>query len=393
MRRILPIFLFVFFLAFSAKAQNDSIEFYDAQISFPSQLTRPDFNGDISQASFGAFVETLDRTDYSQVIKSLLDYKTKYKPDDWVYYQLIRKTAQYFSPKAANYVRYTLYKWYFLTRSGYDAILRVSQSKVLFYVQSNDPIYNIPYIEKNGKQYICLNYHDYGSVDFTKEKFEDVSLSEPATLNTFSYKVTHLPEFNDQTYRDKDLQFSYNETEYRFTIKINEEVKTIFKNYPVVDYAFQFNMPLNSKTYNSLIPLLRKQIKGLKPEAGVDFLMSLTRYAFQFKADSEIFGQEKRLSPEQTLLYEYSDCEDRAALFFFLVKELYDLPMIVLAYPKHVAIAIQFNKPIGKTINYNGKRYTLCEPTSQRIPLAVGQVLPEITRQSYEIVYAYHPAR
>src|SRR5690606_36171241 len=97
---------------------------------------------------------------------------------------------------------------------------------------------------------------------------------------------------------------------------------------------------LSRETYNSLIPALKKTVKKMKPRNGVDYLMRFTRYAFLFAPDTEKFGNEKRLSPEQTLLYEESDCEDRAALFFYLVKEIYDLPMIVLAFPSHVTIAV-----------------------------------------------------
>ena len=125
---------------------------------------------------------------------------------------------------------------------------------------------------------------------------------------------------------------------------------------------------------------------------GVDYLMRFTRYAFLFEKDSEVYGKEKRLSPEQTLLYEQSDCEDRAALFFSLVKEIYNLPMIVLAYPDHVTIAVKFNRPVGTPILYNGDKYSVCEPTPQKQDLAVGQLSRNLKKEPYEIVYAYSPS-
>lgn len=125
---------------------------------------------------------------------------------------------------------------------------------------------------------------------------------------------------------------------------------------------------------------------------GVDYLMRFTRYAFLFENDSKSFGSEKRLSPEQTLLYEQSDCEDRVALFFCLVKEIYNLPMIVLSYPDHVTIAVQFDKPIGRAFTYNGKRYSVCEPTSQKQDLLIGQLLPNLRESPFEVVYAYTPS-
>ena len=95
--------------------------------------------------------------------------------------------------------------------------------------------------------------------------------------------------------------------------------------------------------------------------------------------------------PEQTLVYENSDCEDRVALFFYLVKEIYNLPMIVLTYPKHVTIAVKLDKPVGKTIVYNGNKYSVCEPTPQKIDLPVGKLLPELRHSPYEIAYVYIP--
>ena len=119
--------------------------------------------------------------------------------------------------------------------------------------------------------------------------------------------------------------------------------------------------------------------------------MRFTRYAFLFEPDSRQFGNEKRLSPEQTLLYEQSDCDDRAALFFYLVKEIYNLPMLVLAFPEHVTIAVKFDKPVGTPIMYKGEKYSVCEPTPQKQDLKLGQLSPNLDKATYEIAYAYIP--
>jgi hypothetical protein len=174
---------------------------------------------------------------------------------------------------------------------------------------------------------------------------------------------------------------------------LNPHVKNIFTNYPASDYEAHFNMPLSSDTYNSLVPALRKAVRGLNTRNGVDFLMHFTRYAFLFKPDQESFGSEKRLSPEQTLLYDYSDCEDRSALFFFLVKEIYALPMIVLTYPEHVTVAVKFDKAFGKTIDFNGIKYSICEPSPQKTDLAIGQVSPELSDMPYQVIYVYSPVK
>lgn len=346
------------------------------------------------EQSIRSFQSTIEKANTCSVISSLLTYKEHYKLDDWLYYQLVRKVAQQISPKADNYYRYTLYKWFLLTRTGYDATLKTSGEKLLFYVQSDENIYNIPSYVKAGKQYVCLNYHDYGAnIDFENERFKEIVAVIPVALNGFSYKVTRLPLFKPGDYEEKVLQFNYYESNYHFKVKLNTQIKTIFANYPVVDYASYFNIPLSKETYSSLIPLLRKNVKGMNKKNGIDYLLHFTRYAFLYETDTEMFGKEKRLSPEQTLLYEKSDCEDRVGLFFFLVKEIYDLPMIVLAYPEHVTIAVKFDKPIGKPIFYNGKAYSICEPTPQKNDLPIGKLLPSLSKEAYEVVYAYTPVR
>ena len=75
---------------------------------------------------------------------------------------------------------------------------------------------------------------------------------------------------------------------------------------------------MSKQTYNSLIPALKDIVGRMNTKNGIDYLMHFTRYAFLYERDTDVFGREKRLSPEETLLYDYSDCEDRAALFFSL---------------------------------------------------------------------------
>ncbi|MEI9809951.1 MAG: hypothetical protein WDO16_19950 [Bacteroidota bacterium] len=48
--------------------------------------------------------------------------------------------------------------------------------------------------------------------------------------------MRHLPHFRPGDYLEKDIRFSYNQNDYYYKVKINPEVKTIFANYPVVDY-------------------------------------------------------------------------------------------------------------------------------------------------------------
>lgn len=398
MRVRLEILLFALCIPlFAPAAGKESLiafSFYGDRIQFTAPSGQfVDFDESaVSPASVQQFCREIRLKDYSNVLTTLKNYSQEKNPNDWLYYQLVRAVAEKISPKKANYLRYTLYKWYFMLASGFDPLLTLNGSRLLFYIQSDENIYNIPYRVKEGKQYVCLNYHDYGgNIDFNRTPFSVVPLTAPANSRSFSYHITKLPDFSKSDYITRELRFSMYSQGYDYKVKVNPEIKTLFANYPTVDYGTYFSIPVSEETRASLIPLLKKAVKGLSVKNGVDYLMRFTRYAFPFEEDTYQFGQEKRLTPEQTLLYEGSDCEDRVFFFFYLVKEIYNLPMIVLTYPGHVTIAVKLNKPKGSPVFYKGERYTVCEPTPQETDLRMGELLPELRQAAFEVAYAYHP--
>ena len=400
MKNITPIFSILFLamlsgiIAMGQPVQSSiSVNFFGDIVTLPASDLLPEISSaTISESDIQTFYAAAESTDIKPMINALTQYKIQHNLNDWFYYQLIRKTANTISPKANNYVRYTLVKWLLLGKSGYDALVRViSNNRLLFYVRSSDNVYNIPTQIVEGKQYVCLNYHDYTAIDLAAEKEFSKNIHVPPAVGSFSYKLTQMPDFNPADYVAKDLKFTYYNQDYSFKVMMNPVVKDIFINYPVVDFEAYFNIPLSKETYGTLIPGLKEAMKKMNQKQGIDYLMHFTRYAFAFERDSDNFGKEKRLLPEETLLYENSDCEDRAGLFFYLVKEMYNLPMITLLYPDHVTIAIQLDKPIGKTIQYKGRQYSVCEPTPQGNDLKMGQLPLALRHAAFEVGYEYIP--
>lgn len=366
--------------------------FYDGTFNADADtLAIPAIGPTLSVKNIKDFYAMADADRYKTLLQSLLQYKEQHGLDDWLYYQLVRKTAQQICPKEKNYNNYTLYKWFMMVKSGYDARLALASGKIIFYVYNNEDISDIPSYTVNDKKYMCLNIHDYPGTDLTVQPAVPVVIDVPGAVNSFSYKVTRMPDFTPADYVEKDLQFSYRHKSYYFKIKLNPLVDSIFRNYPVVDFESYFNIPLSKETYGSLIPLLKQNVSRMSTTKGVDYLMHFTRYAFLYENDEMNFGREKRLSPEETLFAQYSDCDDRAGLFFYLVKEIYNLPMIAVLYPTHITMAVQFDKPIGKPLLYKGKAYSFCEPTPQLHDLKMGQVSAALTQVPYKVVYEYNP--
>ncbi len=370
-----------------------TLALYGDSLNLPlNQSVVVPFDEEPSQQAVQTFYDELNSGDWQPLITALLAFRQKHVLNDWLYYQVVRKAAQQIAPKGDNYHRYTLYKWFFLCKSGYDATLTLENDQLRFYVRSDENVYNIPYFVRGDKQYVCLNLHDYPATKFERVKIEQIDVAVPEATSPFSYKVTQMPDFTPADYTAREIAFDYKGKPYYFSVMVNPQVQQVFTNYPVVDYESYFNIPLSSTTYRSLIPLLKKNVEGISDKDGVDFLMRFTRNAFLYQEDEVTFGKEKRMSPEQTLLHEYSDCDDRAALFFFLVKEIYDRPMIVLLYPTHVTIAVHFPESgTSNAITYKGRKYAVCEPTPQPEDLPIGQLSAALKNVPYEVAYEYNP--
>jgi hypothetical protein len=393
----MTVIVLLFFIVAPCNAQDKShqvsFEFYNKvfniHVDSSIVLVAPII---LSKEYVDASYDKLNSGRYKDVLDTLISFKNANHLNDWLYYQLIRKTAEVISPKKESFERYTLFKWFLLVKSGYDAHLTIADHRMIMYIFNQEDISEIPFVTFNKKKYMCLNYHDYAHADLNKVPATEM-ISRPEGLSAFSYKVTMLPNFKAENYKEKNLQFKYRHKIYHFSIKLNEDVESVFTNYPGVEFKDYFNIPMSRETYGSLIPVLKQNVRGMKQKKGVDYLMRFTRYAFLYEDDQDNYGRERRLSPEETLSSTYSDCDDRVALFFYLVKEIYNLPMIALLYPTHITMAVQFDQPIGDPIVYNGKIYSMCEPTPQKKDLSMGQITAKLKKLRYEVVYCYEPSK
>ena len=312
---------------------------------------------------------------------------------DWLTYQMIRRVSERLAPKQSDYFAYTVTKWHLLKAMGYEPLLGVGGSRVLLYVRTSDRVYNLPIKTAAEKEYVCLNFHDYGFDERVSNLEMDFVHSPTGRGTDFSFAIDRLPDFPESSFVDRDLSFNYGRRTERFQVKTNEALRQFMRNYPVTDYDKQFGIPLSTQTRSTLIEPLKGKLTGLPVEKGVEYLLALTRNAFPFATDTETFGREKRLSAEETLSYGNSDCEDRAALFFCLVREVYNLPMVVLSYPEHVTVAVRLGGRPTNAVLHEGESYTPCEPTPQSRELKVGEMLPELRGKPFEVIHSHRPER
>ena len=150
-------------------------------------------------------------------------------------------------------------------------------------------------------------------------------------------------------------------------------------------------IPMSEAASNQLCGQLEELLKGKTEAEALSFLAAFTRGAFDYKEDKEAFGFSKPMIAEETLFYATSDCEDRSALYFNLVKKLLNLPMIAIAYDDHLSIAVASDELIGKSFWHEGLRYKVCDPTGPSGTSEVGNPPHGYANRRFEVIASYTP--
>lgn len=105
-----------------------------------------------------------------------------------------------------------------------------------------------------------------------------------------------------------------------------------YKDYPQCDYSVYFNAPVNAAMENRILSSLAPLVQGRNEADAANILINFVQTAFQYQTDGQQFGYEKPFFVEELFYYPYSDCEDRAMLFSYLVRKLLGLDVVLLDY-------------------------------------------------------------
>jgi uncharacterized protein YehS (DUF1456 family) len=266
--------------------------------------------------------------------------------------------------------------WYLLNHLGYKTKVCYSNEVVYLVVPSKNKIFSISMLGgdvSDEKKYIFdlteLSHRVKGKIytyegDYPKSnKLIEMEINLPIQINNIE--------------NQKELSFRYQAENFKVQFIYDPGNIKFFKEYPYTDLDVYFNSSIYTPTKNSLLNSLKQIIKDKSAPIAANILLRFVQTAFRYKTDDLNFGREKPLFAEETLFYSDSDCEDRAVLFAFLIKNLLGLDVIGLDYPGHVATAVKFNVPVpGDNLVYKGKTYTICDPTY--INAYIGMAMPQV---------------
>ena len=370
-------------------SQNITINFYGKKL---------DFNVDDKLRLKHKGVKETDVADYfkeiSKMSKETSDlwnqidaYVNTMGLNEWGYFCILRSLSESMFSDIDNCV---LFNFYMLRNEGGFKV-KIARGKdsnkltLLAVIDNSKEVYSYSFFRFKEADDTNLKYYSIYGGGGSKESIytynndeqnaglKQMSLDFYNTLNMGQCDVKR--ELNIAKINDK-LELPYNSAHIAY---LNDVPMTVFPIY--------FASPLSieaQRAFNEKLNDIKQEYTSVQ---FIDIILNFVQTAFDYKTDDQQFGYEKYFYPEEVIAYPYSDCEDRSALFAWLVTTYTDAKIIGLQYEGHLATAVCFGDDVnisGDAFSYAGKKYYVCDPTY--INATIGMTMPQFKDKMPKIV-------
>lgn len=170
--------------------------------------------------------------------------------------------------------------------------------------------------------------------------------------------------------------FSFEHAGLKIEGDMNQNIIPILYRYPQMHTKGFAESTVIPELREDVVRQVKEQLKGLDPMKAADKLLALIQFGFNYKSDDSYHGFEKPYFFEEILFYPYSDCEDRAIFYSYLIWNSLGLETDLIAYPNHEATAIRAERVWGGEDYYlkNTEKFFISDPTYQGGP--TGSCMP-----------------
>lgn len=319
--------------------------------------------------------EALCNSDYKPLLADCAQIRKDLRLNDWGVFTLVRQVADTYCGTANESI---VMQQFLLNEMGYKARMarKATEDKMMLFVATDCSIYAHPYITLNGQNYYNLSGNNEQCQFYMCQK------DSPKAKNSVGMQLKEAPLFPGTVVSSTHQARG---SAARVTVDVPKALMDFYKDYPQCDYSVYFNAPVNAAMENRILSSLAPLVQGRNEADAANILINFVQTAFQYQTDGQQFGYEKPFFVEELFYYPYSDCEDRAMLFSYLVRKLLGLDVVLLDYPEHIATAVRFNGNVsGDYLMVNGRKYIVCDPTY--IGASIGMTMPRYKTVSAKVL-------
>lgn len=359
-----------------------SISFYGRQLSFNvPKAIRITAQGS-KEKHVAAYHEAMRLSDTAALFHIQLDGVVyQMGLNEWGYFVLLRSLSEKLFTNVNDRV---LFSFYMLHRHGFKA--RVGRGRdsgnllLLLALDNSKEVYSKTFFRINDtKFYVVYGNGIKGESIYTyDEKADDKGLKEIGL--DFEKRLSIAP-------CDKQRKLHLNKANLDISLPYSTAHLRYYDEIPTTVFPVYFKTPVSKEAEQALEQTFSQLSEQYNKVQLVDIMLNFVQTAFEYKIDEQQFGREKYFFPEEVIGLPFSDCEDRSALFAWLVKRYVGYDVIGVLYDDHLATAVCFGDEVklaGKSVTLKGKRYVICDPTYPNAP--IGTVIPKVANLKFEII-------
>ena len=363
-------------------ATTIALDFLGAASALPlPQAAAPRLSRPVPDArAIRAFWADMAKAPYGPTLGHLEAQRQRLGLDDWGYYLYVRDAAAQAYPSERP--ERVLWTWAVMIQSGYDARVAHNETEAFLLLPVEARLYRLPQMRIDGRRYYLIG--DTGRRDYGRLRtYEGTHPTGKRALHLDLRTPPSLPARIER----RSVRFHYQKEPHEIELTYDQTTLDYLDRYPHAELGTLFAAGVSRVAQAALAGSLRPLLDGRSLRDALNLLMRFVQIAFPYKVDAEHFGEERFLTPEQTLASPFSDCEDRAVLLSYLVRTLLDLEVVGLRWPDHVALAVRWNadpEDGDAFVTVEGEAYLVADPTYMGAD--AGMLMPYVADEEPTII-------
>lgn len=319
---------------------------------------------DSSEQSVKQMWNELSGVEYDNLLADCIAIRDELSLCDWGYLLLTEAVSKVVYDNEEEADSRVALQAFLMNQTGYKIRLgRDESDKLHLFVASVDKLIGRLYWYKDESYYYAADDSGIDLVYFSGVQFPYEKELRMRMDNAMTLGGERSPARMLQSLMHKEVKAD---------VSVDMNLMSFFGNYPIpyigsdtsTAWYYYANTPISQSVKDMLYPDLEASIAGKTKLEAVQILLNFVQTAFEYKTDQEMWGDERYFFPEETLYYEYCDCEDRSILFSRIVRDLLGLDVLLVHYPNHLATAVNIPEECtGDKLIYNGDKYVICDPT------------------------------
>ena len=361
--------------------QNVDVNFYMQRVKFdvPESYSQLMLEG-ISEKAVAKFWTSLAEGKFDVCLSQFKQQKKELHLNDWAVYDMISNLAsEIFVKRCAEQTIFTVFM---LNQLGLNAKVGRSNNQLIVLIPATTTIYAVAYT-------LCENEPYYIFSLYPREQ------QNIATVSTYPVTFSNSARAIDMNIYEP-ISFVRQASAVKYTtdfwgdevpFQVNQNAIDFYGRYPQVDIEIYANAEMSDELKIWSDEQIKPIINDLDEYAAVSVILHYVQTAFDYATDLQQFGYEKPFFCEENFYYAKNDCEDRAILLSYLIRNLVGSPMVLLDYPDHIATAVAFkddSMASGDYYQINNLKYYVCDPTY--IGANIGESMPKYRKIKADVL-------